>query len=116
MANEEAEGGKCWRCGKEVVKKNLEQWFFKITKYADRLIEDLNKIQWPEQIKTMQRNWIGKSRGIEINFEINGKKWHVFTTRPDTVYGVTFMVISSQHPKLFEIVTDNQKKRSCEFS
>ena len=110
LANEEAEGGKCWRCGNEVVKKEMEQWFFRITKYADRLLKDLNKIEWPEKIKTMQKNWIGKSHGIEIDFEIEGKKWHVFTTRPDTIYGVTFMVVSAQHPKLFEIVTEKQKK------
>jgi len=110
LANEEAEGGKCWRCGNEVVKKELEQWFFRITKYADRLIKDLDKVHWPERIKTMQRNWIGKSHGIEIDFEINGKKWKIFTTRPDTIYGVTFMVVSAQHPKLSELVTGKQKK------
>jgi len=115
LANEEAEGGKCWRCGNEVVKKELEQWFFRITKYADRLIKDLDKIQWPERIKTMQRNWIGKSHGIEINFEINGKKWKIFTTRPDTIYGVTFMVVSAQHHKLFELVTNKQKKEVEKF-
>jgi len=115
LANEEAEGGKCWRCGNEVVKKDLEQWFFRITKYADRLIQDLNKIQWPEKIKTMQRNWIGKSHGIEIDFEINGGKWKIFTTRPDTIYGVTFMVVSAQHPKLFELVTEKQKKEVEKF-
>jgi len=115
LANEEAEGGKCWRCGNEIVIKELEQWFFKITKYADRLIEDLEKIQWPEQIKTMQRNWIGRSRGIEIYFEINGKKWPIFTTRPDTIFGVTFMVVSLQHPNLMELVTDNQKKEVEKF-
>ena len=70
LANEEAEGGKCWRCGNEVVKREMEQWFFRITKYADRLLKDLNKIDWPEKIKTMQKNWIGKSHGIEIDFEI----------------------------------------------
>jgi leucyl-tRNA synthetase len=115
LANEEAEGGKCWRCGNEVVKKNMEQWFFRITKYADRLIRDLDKIQWPEQIKTMQKNWIGKSHGVEIDFEINGEKWPVFTTRPDTVYGVTFMVISSQHPKLPELIKSKQKKEVEQF-
>jgi len=115
LANEEAEGGKCWRCGNEVVKKELEQWFFRITKYADRLIKDLDKIQWPERIKTMQRNWIGKSYGIEIDFEINGKKWKIFTTRPDTIYGVTFMVISAQHDKLFDIVTEKQRKEVEKF-
>jgi len=115
LANEEAEGGRCWRCGNEVVKKDLEQWFFKITEYADRLIKDLDKIQWPEKIKTMQRNWIGKSHGIEIDFEINRKKWKIFTTRPDTIYGVTFMVISSQHDKLFDIVSEKQKKEVEKF-
>ncbi len=115
LANEEAEGGKCWRCGNEVVKKDLEQWFFKITEYADRLIKDLDKIQWPDKIKTMQRNWIGKSHGIEIDFEINGRKWKVFTTRPDTIYGVTFMVVSAQHPRLFDIVSEKQKKEVEKF-
>lgn len=110
LANEEAEGGECWRCGKEVVKKDLEQWFFKITDYADRLLEDLEKIDWPDKIKIMQRNWIGKSHGTEILFEINKEKWPVFTTRPDTIFGVTFMVISSQHPRLLEITTKEQKK------
>lgn len=115
LANEEAEGGKCWRCENEVTKKDLEQWFFKITAYADRLLDDLDKIDWPEKIKTMQRNWIGKSYGTEIDFTINGKKWPIFTTRPDTIYGVTFMVISAQHPKLMELVTEEQKKEVEEF-
>ncbi|VVB82879.1 Leucine--tRNA ligase [uncultured archaeon] len=110
LANEEAEGGKCWRCGEEVVKKEMEQWFFRITAYADKLLDDLDSIDWPEQIKTMQRNWIGRSEGVEINFEINNKKWPVFTTRPDTIYGVTFLVISAKHPKLMELVSDKQKK------
>ncbi len=115
LANEEAEGGKCWRCGNEVVRKELEQWFFRITKYADRLIDDLVEIQWPEKIKTMQKNWIGKSYGIEIDFEINGKNWKIFTTRPDTIYGVTFMVVSSQHPNLMELVTKKQKREVEKF-
>ncbi len=109
LANEEAESGKCWRCNGEVVKKDLEQWFFKITDYADRLLKDLDKIEWPEKIKIMQRNWIGKSYGTEIDFTINKEKWSIFTTRPDTIYGVTFMIISAQHPRLFELVTDKQK-------
>jgi leucyl-tRNA synthetase len=115
LANEEAEGGKCWRCDNKVTKKNLEQWFFKITDYADRLLKDLEKVDWPENIKIMQRNWIGKSEGIEINFEINGKTWKIFTTRPDTIYGVTFLVISAQHPNLMEIVTEEHKKEVEEF-
>ena len=131
LANEEAEGGKCWRCGEEVVKRDMEQWFFKITAYADKLLQDLDDIDWPEQIKTMQRNWIGRSEGVEINFEIvsetkfqdsslknqerNNKIWKVFTTRPDTIFGVTFLVISAKHPKLFEIVTEKQKKEVEKF-
>ncbi|MDP1728585.1 MAG: leucine--tRNA ligase [archaeon] len=115
LANEEAESGKCWRCNNEVVKKEMEQWFFKITDYADRLLEDLSKIDWPEKIKVMQRNWIGKSFGTEVEFLINGKKWPVFTTRPDTLYGVTFMVVSAQHPNLMNLVTSEQKKKVEEF-
>ncbi len=113
LANEEAEGGKCWRCGEEVIKKDMEQWFFKITDYADRLLFDLDKIEWPEKIKTMQRNWIGKSQGTEINFEIDGEKWPIFTTRIDTIYGVTFMVISALHPKLLEL-TDKKNRKEVE--
>jgi leucyl-tRNA synthetase len=115
LANEEAEGGKCWRCGNDVIQKDLEQWFFRITAYADRLLEDLSKIDWPEKIKTMQTNWIGKSYGTEIEFTINGEKWPVFTTRPDTLYGVTFMVISAQHPRLKELVTAEHRQELEEF-
>ena len=93
----------------------MEQWFFKITEYADKLLKDLDDIDWPEQIKTMQRNWIGRSEGVEINFEINNKVWKVFTTRPDTIFGVTFLVISAKHSKLFEIVTEKQKKEVENF-
>ena len=115
LANEEAEKGKCWRCGNEVQIKEMEQWFFKITDYADQLLEDLEKIQWSDKIKLMQRNWIGKSFGTEVLFEINGKTWPIFTTRPDTICGVTFMVISAQHPQLMELVTEKQKKEVEKF-
>jgi len=115
LANEEAESGKCWRCDNEVVKKDLEQWFFRITAYADRLLEDLPKIDWPEKIKLMQTNWIGKSYGTEIDFTINNESWPVFTTRPDTLYGVTFMVISAQHPRLLELATPEHRKEVEEF-
>ncbi|MBS3090749.1 leucine--tRNA ligase [Candidatus Pacearchaeota archaeon] len=115
LADEEAEGGKCWRCGNEVMKKELEQWFFKITDYAEKLLKGLDRIDWPERIKVMQKNWIGKSYGTEIDFEVEGKAWPIFTTRPDTIYGVTFMVISSQHPRLMELVTENQKKEVENF-
>jgi leucyl-tRNA synthetase len=115
LANEEAEGGKCWRCDGEVIKKDMEQWFLKITDYADELLTDLDKIEWPERIKVMQRNWIGKSHGTEVLFKINGKNWPVFTTRPDTIFGVTFVVISAQHPQLMHLVTPEKKKEVEEF-
>jgi len=112
LANEQVNDGKCWRHAETNVEiKHLDQWFLKITDYADELYEGIEKLtNWPERIKTMQRNWIGKSNGTEILFEINGEKWPIFTTRPDTLYGVTFMVVSAQHPKLNSLVTKEQKK------
>jgi len=117
LANEQVHDGKCWRHQDTKVEiKHLDQWFFKITEYADELYEDISKLKgWPEKIKAMQRNWIGKSHGVNINFLINGEKWQIFTTRPDTIYGVTFMVISAQHPRLMELVTDKQKKEVEKF-
>lgn len=116
LANEQVINGKCWRhvdC--DVKIKQLEQWFLKTTKYADELLEDIGKLNWPERIKIMQRNWIGKSFGTEIVFRINGQPWIIFTTRPDTIYGVTFMVISAQHPNLMNLVKDKQKKSVEKF-
>lgn len=110
LANEEAEGGVCWRCEKEVGKKELKQWFYKITSYADKLLEDLKKIDWPEKIKVMQENWIGKSHGTEITFMLDNQPWNIFTTRPDTIFGVTFMVISAMHQRLLEITESKYKK------
>ncbi len=116
LANEQVHSGKCWRHeDTDVEIKQLEQWFIKITDYADELLDHIEKLEWPERIKIMQKNWIGKSYGTEINFKINGKNWPIFTTRPDTVFGVTFMVISSQHPRLKEIVTEKQKKEVENF-
>jgi len=116
LANEQAQGGKCWRHeDTEVQIKHLEQWFIKTTAYAEELLEQLEDLDWPEKIKLMQKNWIGKSYGVNINFEINGKKWPVFTTRPDTIYGVTFMVISAQHPDLMNLVTKEQKNEVERF-
>ena len=110
LANEQVHNGKCWRhTDTEVEIKNLEQWFLKITDYAEELLKDIDNLDWPERIKIMQRNWIGKSEGAEIDFEINGKKWPVFTTRADTLFGVTFLVVSAQHSKLMEIVTKEKK-------
>ncbi|MEM2089967.1 MAG: leucine--tRNA ligase [Candidatus Pacearchaeota archaeon] len=116
LANEQVHNGKCWRHKDTNVEiKHLEQWFLKITDYASELYDSIDKLEWPEDVKLMQKNWIGKSYGIEIDFIVNGKKWPVFTTRPDTIYGVTFMVISAQHPRLMEIVTEKQKPKVKKF-
>ncbi len=111
LANEQVENGRCWRCGEEVSKKQMTQWFFKITAYADELLADIDELDWPEKIKTMQRNWIGKSEGAEIEFEIadgnaKGEKIKVFTTRPDTIFGVTFLTIAPEH-SLLEKLSNN---------
>ncbi len=117
LADEEVESGKCWRCETEVELKELDQWFLKTTSYADELLEDLDKLDWSDQLKGMQTNWIGKSKGVEINFKIDGKSWPVFTTRPDTIFGVTFMVISAQHPKLAALVKGTKyEKKVLDFS
>ena len=111
LANEQVVGGKCWRHDDTDVEiRHLEQWFLKITNYAENLLKGLDKIDWPDNAKKRQRNWIGKSYGTEIDFKVNNEKWKIFTTRPDTVYGVTFMVISAQHEKLKDLVTKEQKK------
>ncbi len=115
LANEEVEKGKCWRCESEVQTKDIEQWFLKTTAYADELLRDINKLEWSDRIKAMQENWIGKSEGTDILFDIGKEKWPIFTTRPDTIFGVTFMVISAQHPKLMELVTKEQKREVEKF-
>ena len=116
LANEQVHSGKCWRHeDTDVEIKQLEQWFIKTTNYADELLEDIKKLHWPNRIKLMQENWIGKSYGTDIRFEINGEDWIIFTTRPDTIYGITFMVIAAQHPRLMEIVTEEQKDEVEDF-
>ncbi|MEK6959026.1 MAG: class I tRNA ligase family protein [archaeon] len=116
LANEQVHSGKCWRhSDTDVEMKQLEQWFIRTTKYSEELLEKGENLAWPERIKTLQKNWIGKSFGTEINFKINGTDWPIFTTRPDTIYGVTFLVISAQHPKLFEMVTPEQRFAVEEF-
>ncbi len=116
LANEQVHDGKCWRHKEDnVIVKNLEQWFVKTTNYADELLRDVDKLDWPERIKIMQRNWLGKSEGVEIIFSVNDKNWNVFTTRPDTLFGVTFLVVSAQHPRLNEIVTKEQKNKVDAF-
>ncbi|MBE5969709.1 MAG: leucine--tRNA ligase [Lachnospiraceae bacterium] len=111
LANEEVVDGKCERCGAEVTKKNLRQWMLRITKYADRLLNDLDKLDWPEKVKKMQSDWIGKSYGAEIDFKVDGtdKQITVYTTRPDTLYGATFMVLAPEHALAKEIATPEQK-------
>ena len=116
LANEQVHDGKCWRhTDTNVEIRNLEQWFLKITEYANELYEGIDNLNWPDRIKAMQKEWIGKSYGINIKFEVNGEYWEIFTTRPDTIFGVTFMVISAQHPRLMEIVTEEQKAEVLEF-
>ena len=112
LANEQVIDGKCWRCDHEVVKKDLSQWFFKITDYADELLKDLDLLKgWPERVKTMQHNWIGRSEGLEFSFEIPAlnDKVAVYTTRPDTAYGVTFMALAAEHPLIKKICENNPK-------
>ena len=116
LANEQVQGGVCWRHEDTNVEiKQLEQWYIKTTKYAEELLNEIPRLNWPERIKLMQENWIGKSHGVEIDFSINDKPWKIFTTRPDTIYGVTFIVVSAQHPRLMELVTKEKKKDVEEF-
>ncbi len=111
LANEEVVNGKCERCGTEVTKKNLRQWMLRITKYADRLLNDLDKLEWPEKVKKMQADWIGKSYGAEVDFQVDGRedKITVYTTRPDTLHGATFMVLAPEHALAKELATDETR-------
>ena len=117
LANEQVENGKCWRCGHEVEKKKMKQWFFKITEYADELLDDIDALDWPEKIKTMQKNWIGKSTGAEIDFEVEGgaPKITVFTTRPDTIMGATFLVVAPEYAGLEALTNDNTREAVLDY-
>lgn len=136
LANEQVENGKCWRCGHEVEKKKLKQWFFKITAYADELLEEIDNLEWPEKIKTMQKNWIGRSVGAEIDFPLagegfapgrltgsenfvsavpSGRKIRVFTTRPDTIKGATFIVVAPEYPELDTLLTDDTRETVLQY-
>jgi len=121
LANEEVVNGCCERCGTTVTKKNLRQWMLKITAYADRLLEDLNKLDWPEKVKKMQSEWIGRSYGAEVYFKlenpvadagegVDGEKITVYTTRPDTLYGATFMVLAPEHALAAKLATPETKE------
>jgi len=112
LANEEVVNGKCERCGTDVTKKNLRQWMLRITKYADRLLNDLDKLDWPEKVKKMQSEWIGKSYGAEVDFQVEGRdeKITVYTTRPDTLHGATFMVLAPEHKLAASLATEETKE------
>lgn len=113
LANEQVWEGKCERCGTEVIQKPLEQWYWQTTKYSDQLLEGLDTLDWPEKTKLMQRNWIGKSQGAEIEFAIDGsnEKITVFTTRCDTLFGVTYVVIAPEHSLVEKVVTEGQRAK-----
>ncbi len=116
LANEEVKEGRCWRCDSYIEKKDLPQWFFRITAYADRLIDDLDTIDWPESIKSMQRNWIGRSEGAEVTFHSEqGDEIVVYTTRPDTLWGATFMVLAPEHPLVDKLTTPDRQAEVEEY-
>ncbi|UTC75551.1 leucine--tRNA ligase [Treponema sp. OMZ 792] len=122
LANEEVKDGKCERCGAQIQRKNLRQWILKITEYADRLLEDLDELDWPESIKIMQKNWIGKSTGAEVDFALidkdgkeTGQKIKVYTTRPDTIFGATYMVLAPEHELVKSITTKEQSKAVADY-
>ncbi len=111
LANEEVKDGKCERCGTAVVRKTIRQWVLKITEYAERLLGGLDDLDWPESVKLMQRNWIGRSEGATVRFKVEGldESLEVFTTRADTLFGATYMVVSPEHPLVKELTTDSQR-------
>jgi len=121
LANEEVVGGLCERCSSEVAKRNLNQWMLKITAYADRLLNDLDKLDWPERVKLMQANWIGRSEGATVTFRAlpadgsDPRDFQVFTTRPDTLFGATYVVFSPEHPMVLEICSDRQRPAVLEY-
>ncbi len=120
LSNEESAGGICWRCSTEVIKKRLPQWYFKITEYADRLVDQLDDLDWPENIKAMQRNWIGRSSGAEVVFTVDTEKsgvinLPVYTTRIDTIFGATFCVLAPEHSDLLKITTEEHRKNVEEY-
>ena len=117
LANEEVFNGKCERCGHTIERRNLRQWILKITAYAERLLQDLDGLDWPESTLSMQRNWIGKSQGAEVTFQLDGSSetLTVFTTRPDTLFGATYMVVSPEHPILKKIVTPQQQQAVADY-
>lgn len=117
LANEQVEAGKCWRCGSLVEKKSMKQWFFKITEYADALLEEIEDLDWPQKVKTAQINWIGKSQGAEISFSVDGAEdtITVFSTRPDTIFGATFLVIAPEHPLAAQLAVGDHAEGARDY-
>jgi len=124
LANEQVENGRCWRCDSLVTKKKLKQWYFRITDYADRLVDDLETVDWPQPIKIMQRNWVGRSEGAEVIFKVRrpenqgSAEEHripTFTTRPDTLFGVTFLILAPEHPLVKELTADDQRSEVAAY-
>ena len=115
LANEQVIDGRCERCGSPVEARQLEQWFFRITDYADRLLDDLEDIRWPSHVKTMQRNWIGRSEGAEVTFADpeTGSEYPVFTTRPDTLFGATFFVMAPEHPDVMRLAAGTEHEQEA---
>ena len=113
LANEQVEGGKCWRCGNPVTKRNLKQWFFRITAYADEILEATDALDWTEMVKTMQKNWIGRSVGAEVEFAVSGQDSNimVFTTRPDTLFGATYVALAPEHPLVSRLVNSDTREK-----
>lgn len=113
LANEQVEGGKCWRCGNQVVKRNLKQWFFRITAYADEILEATDALDWTDMVKTMQKNWIGRSVGAEVEFAVEGSDdiITVFTTRPDTLFGASFVALAPENPLAKQLVTSETRQK-----
>ncbi len=113
LANEQVEGGKCWRCGNPVTKRNLKQWFFRITAYADEILEATDDLDWTEMVKTMQKNWIGRSVGAEVEFAVEGRDdvITVFTTRPDTLFGATYVALAPEHPLVSHLVNADTRAK-----
>jgi len=113
LANEQVEGGKCWRCGNPVTKRNLKQWFFRITAYADEMLEATDDLDWTDMVKTMQKNWIGRSVGAEVEFAVEGRDdvITVFTTRPDTLFGATYVALAPEHPLVSRLVNADTRAK-----
>ena len=117
LANEQVEDEKCWRCGSLVEPKDLSQWYFKITHYAQELLDGHEEIKnhWPERVLSMQKNWIGKSLGLQINFKLDNENFPIFTTRPDTIFGVTYMAMAVEHPVVKKILQETNNKELQNF-